>query len=320
MGGLILAVFNVTGLVCLFAGPVLIALLAWPRLLRRWARRANRPDANRAKCHTCGYDLRGIASPQCPECGAVREARKTPVELQAMDIVARAKTDWDRPLLYRPASEADFAGLDRDYYESAAERLASRGFRPVGDIVRIGAGRGKPPVFRTFVAADGQACAVIYHIPARRAPARLKDVRLQICEVNTEFTDGRFLETSNAEGVHVSTPAPEVLRNELPPGTDLFAILEEHERRRGACVNDGGASCVRYATMEDIIAGQERRRGLERAFRRRIGYVDPEEIRRRAILDGSAPQAASQLANAVDRIRRKYAGALGPWGGTPVER
>jgi predicted RNA-binding Zn-ribbon protein involved in translation (DUF1610 family) len=75
-------------LVMLFAGPgsLLIAL----RLLRR--RRPKLPPLSRSqqwtdegRCHACGYNLKGVESYMCPECGIVRlySARQWQAKLAA---------------------------------------------------------------------------------------------------------------------------------------------------------------------------------------------------------------------------------------------
>lgn len=307
MGGFIVGVINVSGMLCLMVFPVVAAVIAWPRIRRRLLARTSQIDVYRSQCRTCGYDLRGIASPQCPECGTVREMRKTPIELQAMEIVARAKGRFERPLLCRPATERDFAGLDRDYYEATARQLSWLHFRPIGDLVMAGVAPGKAFVVRVFLSVDGKTCVLVYNVPQRRAPARLQGIPLRLCEALTEFTDGRFVETNNTEDLYVGTAPPEILRKRLPLQTDVLAVLAEHEQRCQFELTASAVLCVYYSTLEDVIAGLERQHRLVKNFRRRIGYVDPEEVRQQAILDGASEGSARQLAEAVDRVRRKYA-------------
>jgi hypothetical protein len=75
-------------LVLVFAGPA--ALLIAMRVIRRSFRKL--PATSRAErwqdqglCHACGYNLRGVESYMCPECGTVRlySARQWKAKLAA---------------------------------------------------------------------------------------------------------------------------------------------------------------------------------------------------------------------------------------------
>ncbi len=70
-----------------WTGVVMLGWIGVPAVARRLRRRS--PDA----CTTCGYDLRGIATPLCPECGTERERR------DAGEVSACAGTDTPAPPL-----------------------------------------------------------------------------------------------------------------------------------------------------------------------------------------------------------------------------
>jgi len=58
---------------------LLLALTGWPALLWLAHRLRASPARRQARglCRGCGYDLRGIDSPLCPECATPRPAQKT---------------------------------------------------------------------------------------------------------------------------------------------------------------------------------------------------------------------------------------------------
>jgi hypothetical protein len=64
---------------------LLLAPLAWviARLVRRHRLRQQLPQPERhiPRCLRCGYDLRGLGLPRCPECGALRGFRQSMEEL-----------------------------------------------------------------------------------------------------------------------------------------------------------------------------------------------------------------------------------------------
>ena len=253
------------------------------------------------RCETCGYNLKGITSPQCPECGTVRQTHRTHLDVRAVEIVLQNKAKYEGTPQYREASEADFAGLDRRYYEGTTEELVRLGFRPAGDVVF----KSHKHVCRILISSEGTTSILIYHINPMRVVARLRRTPLRMCHAQTEFGEGRFLETLNREEMLSGAHAPETTFCHLPLGTSVQTVLEEHERRKQQLIQESGTACASCATLADVMAAQVRQHEIERVFRRRIGYVDPEAYRRRLILDGNSPEVAERFAKALDTARRR---------------
>lgn len=73
----------------------LVVGCVWCGVLALWVgdRARRRAIARRDRCPDCGYDLRGMTIPQCPECGVVFFAWRPDRELP--DKPAQAGTDRD---------------------------------------------------------------------------------------------------------------------------------------------------------------------------------------------------------------------------------
>ena len=203
---------------------------------------------------------------------------------------------------FRAATEADFDKLDRTAYDAATRELESRGFRQLGDVVdsTIEKLRGVTPVLRVFASADGAIKAAAYHFalgPTRRRPEGLQ---LFVCDLGTEFTDGTFLASSNTEGVDLMTPPPAIRKLLRPPGTPIGVMLAAHESEQKAVLAvNPSLAFVPVRTLADALAAAEREQAAKNAFRKEIGFADPEEVRRIAQKRNVSDEVANGTAHAV---------------------
>lgn len=243
---------------------------------------------------------------------AERVAQKTePFAKAGQGIVDLTKQIYGQVHEFRAATEADFDKLDRTAYDAATRELESRGFRQLGDVVdsTIEKLRGMTPVLRVFASADGAIKAAAYHFvsgPTRRQPDGLQ---LFVCDLGTEFTDGTFLASSNTEGVDLMTPPPTIRKLLRPPGTPIGVLLAAHESEQKAVLAvNPSLSCVPVRTLADALAAAEREQAVKNAFRKEIGFADPEEVRRIARERNVSEEVANGTAHAVDRARRREQG------------
>ena len=70
----------------------LAAMIGVRKRLNRWhqRRRAWRAEKRVGKCANCGYPLKGLDIPRCPECGALRGFKKPLTELGLTEEEIRA--------------------------------------------------------------------------------------------------------------------------------------------------------------------------------------------------------------------------------------
>ncbi len=66
-------------LLVIVVGSVILLILIRRTIIKR--RQRAKDLMNRATCQRCGYDLRGLEVPRCPECGALRGFTKTAAEM-----------------------------------------------------------------------------------------------------------------------------------------------------------------------------------------------------------------------------------------------
>lgn len=239
------------------------------------------------------------------------------------DMLGQTRALYEKLHEFRPAAEADFKGLDRDYYENTTRELLGRGFRQLGDLVdqTIEETSGVVAPIRVLVSADGATTAALYHLVPPGMPPDAD--KLLMCDVTTEFDDGTFLMTSNTEGSDLMTPPPQIQRRQFPLRTRVAEMLAAHASdldqltAKKASDGGGGASPVIIETVADALASERRQQAAKNAFRKGIGYLDPEEVRRIAESADAEPGVADLAAEAADEARRKRTDEDDPGGRRP---
>ncbi len=222
----------------------------------------------------------------------------------AGQMLKNTRAMYDQEHTFRPASEEDFEDLDRDYYESTTATLSEAGFRHLGDIVdeTIEQLHGIGTPIRVIASLDGSTQVAIYHLDV---PDPSGNIRL-MCDVNTEFSDGTFLLTSNTLGADQMTPPPQIHRRQHPLETPPQELIRLHEiEKQKLLAAKEGVRCVTVSTLADAIASEQRQQAVKNAFRKGIGYLDPDEVRRISAGAALDPDSADEVAKAVDEMRQR---------------
>jgi hypothetical protein len=124
---------------------------------------------------------------------------------------------------------------------------------------------------------DGTWITYLYHFKPAVLARALAANGFRILELQTQFANGTFVCTSNAEeaGKLDSPPGVDALR--LPANSSLDAIVEAHAQRVSAALaaNPGGAA-LRMGGLEDIHRAQNVLQGIKAAFRRDVGITKQE--------------------------------------------
>jgi len=193
---------------------------------------------------------------------------------------------------FRPASDEDFAGLDRAIYDDASQTFTDAGYRQLGEVVdaTIEQISGVSPVIRVFASADGSTTSGIYQFkePSLSEP-------LLICDLCSEFEDGEFLLSSNTQGLDMMTPPPKIHRRQYHSATPLSELLDFHETEKQKLLAAKGpaARCRMVSTIEEALQSEKRQQAIKNAYRKETGSVQAEEVRRIAskVSDDSDKQA-----------------------------
>ncbi len=198
----------------------------------------------------------------------------------AVKVVERVGALCESHFEYAPVNAREFGHLDLSWYEASQRWLEERGFGWLGDEENLTfrrTSKGNRTLLRTMLGRDGTWITYLYHFkPAGLARALAAD-GFRILELQTQFANGTFVCTSNAEeaGKLDSPPGVDALR--LPANSSLDAIVEAHAQRVSAALaaNPGGAA-LRMGGLEDIHRAQNVLQGIKAAFRRDVGITKQE--------------------------------------------
>ncbi len=242
----------------------------------------------------------------------VKDLSKSMDELKkaGADMVAGNKALYGRIHAFRSARDQDFEKVDRRFYDEAQQRFAELGFRHLGDIVdqTIEETRGLTTVVRVMSSTDGSTTAGVYHFKPPQMPRGFEGKDLIMVDLSTEFSDGTFLLTSNTKGLDLTTTPTGLHKVQHELDTPIERLVAAHETEKQKLLvakqqqGGQGASVVTINTLGDALASEKRQQQVKNAFRKTIGYVDPEEVRRVA---SRVDESGDAAANAADEARKK---------------
>ena len=230
------------------------------------------------------------------------------------DMVAGNKAMYEKIHTFRVADdEEDFEDIDRSAYDAAQRELSSLGFRHLGDVVdeTIEELTGVSPVIRIMASTDGTTVSGFYHFTPPQMPRGFGGKELLMCDLGTEFTDGTFLATANSQGLDLTTAATGIDRRQHPLETPIGELVRQHEADKQkllAAKAEAGTRAVTINTLDDALESEKRQQALKNAFRKQIGYVDPEEVRRIAKNVDDDEDFGDMAARAADEARKKERG------------
>ena len=128
---------------------------------------------------------------------------------------------------------------------------------------------------------DGTVQSAFYQIKPRiwwRILLWLTRTRLsRSIDFETEFSDGSFVMTSNAEGAAVWDSPPLIFAEFLPAQTPLKTLLEKHRTRIAEHADTTGAQPLECRTLKEMLESQHRMEEIKSEFRRRVGWAKKSE-------------------------------------------
>lgn len=226
-----------------------------------------------------------------------------------------------------PAVEADFPHLDFTRYSEAEQQLASFGFRKLGDVELVNFSNDpesfyKKTLIRSFVSKNGEIVASCYEIRPRwsrlfttllngllafrwiATPLFVLSVwrpRL-IYSFGTEFSDGSFVLTSNAEGEGLLSCPPSIDALRFPYNTNILYVLESHRARLAKSLNMSKAKNVRPAhTAEECRETQNRLTQQINAHRAALSWITKTELTNIA----GQPKLANKVFEEIQKLLKE---------------
>jgi hypothetical protein len=174
---------------------------------------------------------------------------------------------------------AKFKYLDLAFYDNGRRHLEALGYRYLDDQENVTLRRrsGISTFIRILLSRDQTTMADFYHFIPRFALRILGAKSSKVLDLETWFSDGCFVCTSNAEmaGKLESPPAIDALR--LPAGTAWDMLLEAHQRRVNKYLaTHPGVTPVKLTGLADVRRAQDEQQRIKAEFRRRIGLSRTE--------------------------------------------
>lgn len=236
-----------------------------------------------------------------------------PAEKIAQEILVLIEASYKPTHNYVEVESRLFRHLDLSFYEQTTQRLCAQSFRKLADVedTTLSASPGNvlmPVMIRSLVSSDGSIMASIYH--PRIKPLRLRFLlwimrkRLdKVVDMETEFTDGSFLVTSNAASAAGMDMPTWINAEFLPVSTSVDAVYQEHlNRLRAHLQNHPHITTKKIDTYEQLVASQNRMNALKAAFRGEIGGVSRKELER---LSGKRQDLAAEVHAALNKELEK---------------
>jgi hypothetical protein len=205
---------------------------------------------------------------------------------------------------YVSVKAEDFKHLDLAFYDQGRRHLEALGYRFLDDQENVTLRRrsGIHTFLRILLSGDQTTMADLYHFVPKFTLRLLGAKPAKVLDLETWFSDGHFVCTSNAEmaGKLDSPPAIDALR--LPAATTWDMLVEAHQRRvSNYLANHREAKPVKLSGLADVRRAQDEQQRIKAEFRRRTG-LSRTELERFA---GTQGKAVDELHDALTERRER---------------
>jgi hypothetical protein len=200
---------------------------------------------------------------------------------------------------FRITEPENFPNLDHQFYQSTQKKLEAHNFKFIAHIEDVTINNMKICGVRTFITSmsnsDGTICAGFYDPRPTGLMVILSFIlrlKMDPCiDLETSFSDGVIMTTSNAEMAGNMTQPPKRKARFLKSGTPVEDILQLHLRRIKDYQDLHPEVEIKIVdTYEKVIAEQQYGIRMQSEFRKKIGTVTPQELKRCGGLSGKNGQ------------------------------
>lgn len=222
------------------------------------------------------------------------------------EAAARERAIYTAHAEYRDATDADWKGLDREYYQRCTDRVTALGFTPIGDVVNESARRAMPSmksVIRSFLNPERTIVASISHVRFYGVIRLLSFVGLlpghvRCVEFESEITNGEFLTVSNMKESIKTLPTPGIHRLLLPRSTPIDELMSAFTGELSRLEKlDPPRSLRSFKSREEVLDAMRRmdaKRGEFRASDQHEVALEMQEIAGRPLTESELELAAAQ--------------------------
>jgi Protein of unknown function (DUF3592) len=181
---------------------------------------------------------------------------------------------------YAPVDAKQFRHLDLRWYDEGRQRLEDRGFVFLQDEENLTfrrTSKGNRTLLRTLLNRDGTTMAYLYHFKPGIAVRWLGARQSKVLDLESRFSNGTFVCTSNAEAAGKLDSPPGVKGFHLAAVTPLETILASHEQRVNQFLAaHSGVASVRMNGIEDVHRAQNVLQQIKAEYRKKTGITKVE--------------------------------------------
>ncbi len=238
-----------------------------------------------------------------------------PTEQAAHNILAMIEATYQPAHEYVPADPKRFGHLDQGFYTRTARQLESNGFRTVATvedrtITNTPNGVLMPVMIRCLLSKDGTVMAALYHPRIKKLGLRLflwlfRKLPGKVVDMETEFSDGSFVVTSNAASAAAIALPALISAEYLPATANVHEVHTLHTARVAAHLAEReGVHALAIATHPQLVASQNRMNAIKAAYRGEIGGITKEELDKLALFGSAWVTADVHAAVKREQLRR----------------
>lgn len=181
---------------------------------------------------------------------------------------------------YALADVRRFPHLDRVWLDAARQRLESLGFVFLQDTEDLTFTRNNPAA-RTFLRLHlgryGTGMAALYHFKPSWWMRMIGAKQARVCDIETEFSNGMWVCTGNAEAAGALDQPPGIDTLQLPASTPIEAVVQAHDARVAKLLSrHPDVKPLVMNSLEDLLRAQNKLETIKSEFRKDRGLSKAE--------------------------------------------
>ncbi len=200
---------------------------------------------------------------------------------------------------YAPVDARRFRHLDLEWLNAAQEKLEELGLPFLQDMENLTLARTSSvkTFLRMHLGRQGTAMAALYHLKPGFAMRKMGAKEARVLDMESEFSNGHWICTGNAEAAGALASPPKVDALQLPAGTPIEAVVQAHDNRvKKFMAENPRTHLKRMNGIEDMLQAQDRLQEIKAGFRSEQGIskAELENITGMKGADVNAIQAEAQ--------------------------